>query len=1031
MSNKSLSLLDVTRELGQIYETVVSQNLNDDNALKALLSQTTEAAAELLLLGYQVEIMDGRTKHVPIKWVQSIFSKLQQTHGNVRIKVITVLGVQSSGKSTLLNTMFGTHFAVGSGRCTRGACMQLIKVSKLECPKQCFADYLLIVDTEGMFSTAYELAESSQREQDERVLATFIIGLSDVTILNIMGENLSYLKDVLQVAVHAFLRMDLVGLNPKCRLLHHNVDICNERRLLEQACGLESVLDKCTKLACDIEKVSKKRFNEIIRFNITQDIDYFPPLFEYIESMDIISRGYSKAVMQLKSKLLSDGEPVRTLQELSRYTGNLWNAVKTDNFVYEFKNVLETEARMVMEKRVCQLQWKIREELKNILTDYLTELSNCDSLQDLEEIENSYRMTSNTIIQEQTEKNCFELFEGIPEHVLQHMVWKLKDSYQKRLQMHIKECKRLCFSQFDRHVRVRQKDLDILLRDDTALNQLDLFLDTHLKEDLDENAETDVAIEALFTKWLDQIWTDDNFSTKIDYEDDAIDCIYTLFEIHRSKVDAALNTFPLAERDINTFLDRNLSCHVLEAVAKNWQTFKKTANQLVDDLLQFVKNIVNQIRKREITYHPGIFKDIILRTRTHQDIYNCKLPIKPTFEIELSITMCSEFISRVQSVDLEMPLQTNKLVKNAEHYFKTRCREKLRENKTASDAVKCLVGVLLQEICRSIINNLPGNLASTLKEQYRCLDTKRTLLLHIWKHFFENEHMLLQYIRFPEGVIQKFISNIFDNLYQIDNVDVLSQMQYIIANNVSENVQKICMKIQGKANEISQKRRKDAANAMEQCVEIIKASLSSYIEIHDIQQYQFDIIENSDRDTVIQLLLDTLGGENVKTKLCNMVSNSVKEFEYYKLRNETVQILIGALQGCTEKCPFCGELCCIGQENHEENHRVLMHRPTGFLGNKSEPGNILASSNCWEEQEFVRANGQLSKDIENWFISSDVLAEEKSFWKYLFIRYKNEIAALYSLKAPDEMPESWCKLIKVKEMAKLEELLKRIQQLSV
>ncbi len=34
--------------------------------------------------------------------------------------VITILGPQSSGKSTLLNFLFGCDFAASEGRCTRG-----------------------------------------------------------------------------------------------------------------------------------------------------------------------------------------------------------------------------------------------------------------------------------------------------------------------------------------------------------------------------------------------------------------------------------------------------------------------------------------------------------------------------------------------------------------------------------------------------------------------------------------------------------------------------------------------------------------------------------------------------------------------------------------------------------------------------------------------------------------------------------------------------------------------------------------------
>ena len=45
------------------------------------------------------------------------------------VYVLSVLGIQSTGKSTLLNTVFGIQFSVGAGRCTRGAFIQLIPES--------------------------------------------------------------------------------------------------------------------------------------------------------------------------------------------------------------------------------------------------------------------------------------------------------------------------------------------------------------------------------------------------------------------------------------------------------------------------------------------------------------------------------------------------------------------------------------------------------------------------------------------------------------------------------------------------------------------------------------------------------------------------------------------------------------------------------------------------------------------------------------------------------------------------------------
>ena len=56
-----------------------------------------------------------------------------------------LIPINSAGKSTLLNTMFGTQFRCGDGMCTRGINMQLVK-SKYSSSY----DYILVLDTEGL-----------------------------------------------------------------------------------------------------------------------------------------------------------------------------------------------------------------------------------------------------------------------------------------------------------------------------------------------------------------------------------------------------------------------------------------------------------------------------------------------------------------------------------------------------------------------------------------------------------------------------------------------------------------------------------------------------------------------------------------------------------------------------------------------------------------------------------------------------------------------------------------------------------------
>ena len=178
-------------------------------------------AAQLLFEGFPIEIYDGDASHVPQKWISAILNSLSEiiNISNFKIFTLSVLGVQSTGKSTLLNTLFGTQFRVSAGRCTRGAFMQLIPLHKSIWMKVS-VHYILIIDTEGLRTP--ECKRSDNIHEHDNELATFVIGMADLTLITVHGESLGEMQDILLTAVHAFLRMYLVQLKPSCYIIHQN-----------------------------------------------------------------------------------------------------------------------------------------------------------------------------------------------------------------------------------------------------------------------------------------------------------------------------------------------------------------------------------------------------------------------------------------------------------------------------------------------------------------------------------------------------------------------------------------------------------------------------------------------------------------------------------------------------------------------------------------------------------------------------------------------------------------------------------------
>jgi len=82
---------------------------------------------------------------------------------------VSVLGIQSTGKSTLLYTIFGVQFNVSAGRCTRGAYFQLLPINKT-LAKRIGADHILIVDTEGLRAPELQYKEAQKHDNEQQHL---------------------------------------------------------------------------------------------------------------------------------------------------------------------------------------------------------------------------------------------------------------------------------------------------------------------------------------------------------------------------------------------------------------------------------------------------------------------------------------------------------------------------------------------------------------------------------------------------------------------------------------------------------------------------------------------------------------------------------------------------------------------------------------------------------------------------------------------------------------------------------------------
>ncbi|CAM1504166.1 Fc.00g017570.m01.CDS01 [Cosmosporella sp. VM-42] len=125
--------------------------------------------------------------------------------------LISVFGSQSTGKSTLLNHLFGTEFSVMSEterrQTTKGIWMSKNKRETSAGTKM--ADNILVMDVEGT-----DGRERGEDQDFERKSALFALATSEVLIVNIwehqvglyQGANMGLLKTVFEVNLQLFLK---------------------------------------------------------------------------------------------------------------------------------------------------------------------------------------------------------------------------------------------------------------------------------------------------------------------------------------------------------------------------------------------------------------------------------------------------------------------------------------------------------------------------------------------------------------------------------------------------------------------------------------------------------------------------------------------------------------------------------------------------------------------------------------------------------------------------------------------------------
>ena len=185
-------------------------NLEAKNKSKQLTSCCALAPAavriaylDYLKQGFAMQLLQGQPLQMAGQFMRDILSELDRQESSKEEKdlfVVSVIGERSSGKSTLLNSLFGCGFSTAAGKCTKGLFASYLKLSTNKS--------LLVLDSEGLLSI-----EGGGRLFD-RQFTLLALACSELVIINHKGEISSELNDLLEVCLYAMDTLKVAKIRP-------------------------------------------------------------------------------------------------------------------------------------------------------------------------------------------------------------------------------------------------------------------------------------------------------------------------------------------------------------------------------------------------------------------------------------------------------------------------------------------------------------------------------------------------------------------------------------------------------------------------------------------------------------------------------------------------------------------------------------------------------------------------------------------------------------------------------------------------
>ena len=1081
VDNNSLGLEHISRELCQVYETCMNARLTEsreDILSKMQLDpdRIPWVFAMLLLHGHSFEILDGYANSIPLKTVTAVLYQLSLLVGKDKQKifVVSIIGIQSSGKSTLLNTMFGLQFPVSSGRCTRGVFMQLIAIDPTLTTELGYS-YLVVLDTEGLRAPELDTDVSLTHDNE---LATFVVGLCDLTIINLFGEDQSQFQDILQIAVLALIRMQLSYSKPRCIFVHQNVaDISAKQNLSYGKQKFFELLDEMTRCVAKVENCSDKynSFKDVIEYNPDKDTEYFPTLFQSSPPMSVVSIEYSNKAEFLKSKIIYDYSSQMssflTINEWTRKLEQIWSSLLKENFVFNYQNVRERNAAFEMDEKLAN--WssnfsiemlKCQNRVKDgIATSTAENIDNNFKLSDTEIHESSLKLLKNeqntimsTLFLHHKDKEIFMKWESNASNHFSYTRDKKKFEICQDLDI---------FYTYTKHtLNVRtmyNQQKDQILRN--AKDEIFKILEDSLSQNTDNQLQFCSLFERQWAEWSSGIEEGEYKTFTIDILVDlketisSIDCLASLelsledrelvlsvqpngyegygttpfdlwevdYSVHYQSNEYFRKVYKAIKRiipkQIIDYLESSPSTNKVQKDDANRQKINHFITTTSDNVTEYIQSL-NQSHPYNIGYLEKLVRIVVnqidsFNKREEQQAYR-RIILNPIFILAFSFHQCCRVIPNLRNIHDEFRKNNSinaelaKIKAELEPIFMSYCKgvEFSRSSKLSSIMFEGMKSLLDTFIHEEII------LLFRDDSDHGDIFTKRSSLQIQVLEELTNEENFDDYIRYISDPISFLRNRIKTKLLTYCSRDTVIDkiLSTILLPKVESLSQNYCTCLKECLAGLSMEKEIPVKELIEKYYESVKEL------VNNTPLSSFDILFVFDNPISTR--------EEFHVHFSKFIQDLIKK-EDWKVwitlvlsKNLNYILISDNLLRCEYLCPFCSELCLLSSASHE-HYCSSFHRPIGIHGWRHGGSNKFATNDCNLEIKIKKHTFTFKgktyrmqdyRTVDEYFSSWNILAEdavESKYWKWVFYRFRNEFMEHYKYVNNEEI-ENWSDLKK-------------------